>query len=101
MISNATALRIAHAYREISAAQELLKDVESSKEEYKASQSSFQHHERIRMYEMGIPSGANSHRLYRMRPELAESVIRAHIADKERELAEANEQARIELNTAA
>jgi hypothetical protein len=47
--------------------------------------------------QLGIPSGENSHRLFQVAPQLAESVIRAHIAKTEAELAEAQEQARLEL----
>lgn len=54
---------------------------------------------RQRNLQLGIPSGEHSQRLFDVAPRLAISVIRAHIAEKQRELAEANEQARIELAT--
>lgn len=52
---------------------------------------------RARHLQLGIPSGDNGHRLFDVAPQLAESIIRAHIANKESELARANEQARVEL----
>lgn len=50
-----------------------------------------------RNLQLGIPSGANSHRLFNVSLKLAESVIRSHISTKKYELIEANEHARIEL----
>lgn len=47
--------------------------------------------------QMGIPSGENAHRLFKVNPLLAESVIRAHIGEMQAVLIRANEQARIEL----
>lgn len=49
--------------------------------------------------QLGIPSGNNCHRLFQVKPELAEAVIRAHIAAMKLQLAEANECARVELQT--
>lgn len=53
---------------------------------------------RRRSLTLGIPTGSGSERMVDVQPKLAISVIRAHIAEKLRELAEANEQARIELD---
>ncbi len=39
------------------------------------------------------------YKLYGVNPKISLSIVRAHIAEKERELVEANEQARIELDT--
>ena len=52
---------------------------------------------RAQSLQLGIPSGENSHRLFNVSPSLAESVIKAHIADKRAELVEVNEDARIEM----
>lgn len=43
--------------------------------------------------------GESGHRLYGVSPKLAQSIIRSHIAEKERELTEMNECARVELNS--
>lgn len=50
-----------------------------------------------RQLQLGIPNGENGHRIFDVNPQLAESVIRAHIAQKQAELVVVNEQARIEL----
>ena len=52
---------------------------------------------RRRHLQLGIPSGENSHRLFDVPPPLAESVIRAHLAEQRKQLLLANERARIEL----
>jgi hypothetical protein len=52
---------------------------------------------RRKQLQLGIPSGENGHRLFDVAPQLAESIIRAHIANKHAELVEATEQARVEL----
>lgn len=102
MIKRETAANIWNAYREIETAEELLKELEKEKEEAKGDfdknaptlRDAFG---RNRHFQLGVPSGGNGHQLYSVSPPLAESVIRAHIENKKAELAEANEQARIEL----
>lgn len=100
MISQETAARLWNCYREIAAGEQLLADLKSAGEEFwddirhKTLTDAFG---RRRKLQLGVPSGDSSHRLLDVAPALAESVIRAHIANKRAELAEANEQARIEL----
>jgi hypothetical protein len=101
MISQETAAMIWNAYREIAAAEKLLADMEK--------EASFRRQDQKylpvlkdafgdrRNLQLGIPSGDNSHRLFDVRPSLADAVIRAHIEHKRAELAEANERARVEL----
>lgn len=100
MITQETAARIWNAYREIATAKELLAEMEKAN---KGLEGPTPREEWRRKYEyqLGVPTGVSSHRLYNVSPKLGESVIRAHIANQEAELAEANEQARIELNTPA
>ncbi len=106
MISQETAAAIWSAYREIASAEKLLADMAAERAKPFADRSKYaptlkdafgqrQH------LQLGVPSGENSHRIFDVNPELAEAVIRAHIAKKNVELVEANERARIELNTAA
>lgn len=101
MITQETAARIWNCYREIKAAETLLADMEKSAQEYRRDvraetlQDAFGRHQRL---QLGVPSGENSHRLLDVSPELGKTVIRAHIEKKKAELAEANEQARIELD---
>ena len=47
--------------------------------------------------QLGIPCGESGHTLLNVSPELAESVITAHIAARRAELVDINERARIEL----
>ena len=103
MITQDTASRIWNCYREIEVAKSLLEDMD------KAAKDSFHIPDKnaptlkdafgqVRHLQLGIPSGEGSHRLFRVMPQLAKSVINAHIAAINAELVEANEQARIELD---
>jgi hypothetical protein len=101
MITQETAASIWKAYREIEAARALLREVQEL-EECPADNLAPSVKEascRTRLFEMGIPSGENSRRLLEVSPVLAESVIRAHIQKKKVELTEANEAARMELDS--
>jgi hypothetical protein len=102
MITQKTAARIWTAYREIATAEKLLDDM--AEEEAERSPMDEKHAPtlrdafgRRRHLELGVPSGDDCHRIFDVHPELAKSVIRAHIAAKQAELVEANEQARNEL----
>ncbi len=102
MIKRETAANTWNAYREIETAEELLKELEEKKEEAgrdfdKNAPTLRDAFGRVGHLQLGIPSGGSGHQLYNVSPPLAESVIRAHIENKKAELAEANEQARIEL----
>ncbi len=54
---------------------------------------------RQRNLTLGVPSGDDCQRMFDVAPRLAVSVISAHIAEKRRELVEACEQARLELDS--
>jgi len=106
MITNETLERIWHCRREIEASNKLLSDMEETREQDR--QRSIARPSKLeptlkdafgerRHLELGVPSGECGHRIFRVSPLLAESVIRGHIANKTAELAEATEQARIEL----
>lgn len=102
MITQKTAARIWDCYREIGAAEKLLEDMAEAAKQNRDEpfperlQDAFG---RRRPLQLGVPSGKDSHRIFNVAPNLAESVIRAHIANKKAELIEANEQARIEIDT--
>lgn len=103
MIAQGTAARIWSCYREIEVATELLSKMAESRsdhvmEEERAGmiQDAFGRYSNL---QLGVPSGSNAHRLFAVSPALAESVIRAHIANMQSALAEANEQARLELDS--
>lgn len=100
LITQDTAAKIYQCYRELSTAEKLLLDMEEVRKKNRHDpfeqnlRDAFGH---MRPLQLGIPSGENSHRLFDVSPDLAGSVIRAHIAHKKAELIEINEQAHIEL----
>ena len=96
MITQQAAAEIWNCYREIQNGQKLLPDMEKALREGEDPnpRDAFG---RQRNLQLGVPSGDNCHRLFDVAPKLAISVIRAHIAEKERALVEANEKARLEL----
>ena len=97
MISAETAWRIARVHREIEAANNLLNEVDKCKER----REKFEPRDafgRPSGFQLGVPSGRDSHRLFDVSPELVPYVVRAHIAAKTKELAEACERARMELD---
>ncbi len=103
MITQNTAAAIWNAYREIEASEKLLSDMleERSKpfhDDNKFAPTLRDAFGKKRHIQMGIPCGKDSHRIYDVNPELAESVIRAHIAKKKLDLVEANERARMEID---
>lgn len=100
MISKDTASRIWECHREIAVAERLLVDIAEAKDSDDPHAGTLRDvFGRRRNFQLGIPSGESGHRLFNVSPTLAQSIIRAHIANKQAELAEANEQARIELST--
>ncbi len=102
MITKNTASRIWSSYREIEVAEKLLADMKEIRSKERLSENSPTLDDafgRRTDLQLGIPSGSDGHRLFRVAPQLAESVIRAHIAEKRAELVSANEQARMELES--
>ena len=102
MITRETAAQIWDCYREIDTAKNLLSDIEETRKEERIEKFAPTLKDafgRRKNLQLGVPIGSDGHRLFNVDPRLAESVIRAHIANKESELKRAQEQARIELNT--
>lgn len=101
MITQKTAENIWSCYREIEAGKKLLQDMEKAEKDNPRRKheqhlkDAFGHKQEL---QLGIPMGESGHRLYGVSPKLALSVIRAHIAEKEGELVEMNECARVELD---
>lgn len=99
-IKQETAAKIWQCYREIETAKKLLNDLDE-----KIKNNRFNPHEQHlkdafghrQNMQLGIPSGENGYRLFDVSPNLAKSVIISHIAFKEAELTDVNEQARIEM----
>jgi len=106
MISNETLERLWHCKREIAAGEKLLEDMAEVRKREDERINTLSRTEptlkdafgRRRQLQLGIPSGENGHRIFDVAPQLAESIIRAHIANKTAELTEATEQARVELS---
>lgn len=100
MITQKTCERIWHCYREIETGKKLLaelaelKEKESYREHAQHLKDAFGHPQ---PFQLGVPSGSDSRRMFDLAPELADSVIRAHIAKKEAELLTMQECARVEL----
>jgi hypothetical protein len=97
MISRETAARIWKCHDEIEKGTELL---DKMQDEMKGGEQPkfFDSFGRPRGLSLGVPIGNDGQRLMDIRPKLALSVIRAHIAYKHKELVEACESARIELD---
>ena len=105
MISQETACNIYSAHREIEAGKKLIEDMLKAREELEKNRGSEDATKLLRdafgrrqQLELGVPSGNNSHRIFGVAPELAGSVIRAHIAKKRAELVAHCEIARHELD---
>lgn len=97
MISHETAVSIWNCHREISVAQKLEDDLHKALKEGRdpTPLDTWGHH---RDFQLGVPTGDDrSHRLYKVAPRLALTIIRAHVAEKKAELVTLNEQARVEL----
>jgi hypothetical protein len=101
MISQETISLIWSAHREIEAGEKLLEDLAKTRayEPDRYAPTLKDHFGYKRHLQLGVPSGEDSHRIFDVSPVLAESVIRAHIQNMRARLAEANERARIELQS--
>lgn len=100
MISSETIERIWKCQREISVGKSLLEEMKKIAVSLKRDGAAERIRDafgRERDLQLGIPSGENCHRMLDVSPALSVSIIKAHIANKEAELIEANEQAKIEL----
>lgn len=82
MITEKTAARIAMAHQEITAAEELLAELEKTR----ASDGDLPDFRdvfgRRRGLQLGVPSGDNARRLFNVTPELARPIIAAHVANQ-------------------
>lgn len=103
MLTQETLAKIYHCQREIKVANELIAKVTDLLDKESPNYSEGKLKDawgRSRGFELAVPSGETAHRLYELSPNLALSIIRAHIANKEAELVEWNEIARNELGIA-
>ena len=100
-VSKEAAERVWMCHREIAAGEKLLYDMAEQMmqdEPAKYQQTLKDAFGRRRCLQLGIPSGDDCHRLVDVSPELALTIVRAHIARKQSELVEASEACRVELS---
>ena len=98
MITQETASRIWTCYREIEEGKKFLEEL-AERIKKAEDQTPLDPDGKLKTKcEFSLPlKDCGHYRLYGVNPKLSLSIVRAHIAEKERELVEANEQARIEL----
>lgn len=98
-ISKQTAMDIALAYREVEAAEGLLKDVRDALDRVGRGGDIRDAFGRVQHgLQLGVPSGDNSHRLFNVPFALAAPVIEAHIAAQRGLIAALTEKAKIEMS---
>lgn len=103
MITQQTAGRVWNCYREIAAAEQLLKDMAETAEKYRGdvrAESLRNAFGEQRGLQLGVPSGEASHRLLDVSPSLAKIVIETHINEKRTELLALKELCRSEIDAA-
>lgn len=101
MLSKETCEKIWHCHREIEAGEKLLADIKETiaKQRHDPLPPALKDHFGHRAdLQLGIPSGDSSHRLFKVSFDLAEPVIRTHIANKKADLARLNEVALLEMD---
>lgn len=93
MITQNTAAKIWGCYQHIEAGKKLLAHLSEKTEDMHDTYAP-----RLNL-QLGVPSGENPHQIYEVHPDIALSIIRAHIANKEAELIRYNEAARVEAQS--
>ena len=95
MISQRTAHDLWIAYDEIAKAEKLLAEMESQRKNGE-NPNPRDAMGRRKNLSLGVPTGENSRQLFDVSPVLADTIIRAHIAEKKAVLVTLNNLARIE-----
>ena len=101
MITSKTAANLWNCYREIRAGRKLLADMAKAAKEHLADKTAPSLSDvfgQRRHLQLGIPAGESCHQLLDIAPDLAATIIKAHIANKQAELTRLNEAARVELD---
>jgi hypothetical protein len=98
-ISQATAMDIALAYREVETAQILLAEIVEAQSRRASPdiRDAFGRHQDG--LQLGVPSGNNGHRLFNVPWSLARPIIEAHIASQRAIIAALSAKARIEIQS--
>lgn len=78
LITKDTAAAIAYAYCEIEASETLLSDLAKAKENRTEPDFRDVFGKMHRSLELGVPCGETSRRVFRVNPDLAEIIIKAH-----------------------
>jgi len=101
MISRATAMDIALAYREVETAEKLLDEIKEAMSRHVMPdiRDAFGRH--VGGMQLGVRSGKDSHQLFDVPWTLAKPVIEAHIAHHRSRIAALNEKALYEASEAA
>lgn len=97
LVSFDTALKIAHAYREIECAEQLLTDINEAMSRHSAPDIRDAFGRRADGLQLGVPSGENGHRLFNVPWALARPVIEAHLAQQRAVIGVLSEKARVEI----
>jgi hypothetical protein len=100
-ISQATAMDIALAYREVETAQTLLAEIVEAQSRRASPdiRDVFGRHQDG--LQLGVPSGSNGHRLFNVPWSLARPIIEAHISAQQAIIAALSEKASIEMQSSA
>jgi len=92
VISKETADLIYKVHLEIGEMEQVLEEIEKSQADYKEWAP-----RRRSGYQLGIPSGSQGHTMYDLSPALLPLVVRSHMENQQKALANACEMARLEL----
>ena len=97
LVGKDTATDIALAYREIEVAEKLLAEIEETMAQHETPEIRDAFGRLQGGLQLGIPSGASSHRLFNVPWPLARPIIQAHIAACQAKLLALSEKAKIEI----
>jgi hypothetical protein len=98
ILSQEAAARIWTAHQEIETGRKLLADIAAALKEGR-DPNPLDPFGRRRPFELGVPGMHDSRLMLRVSPKLALAIIEAHIAEKQKELAEASIAAKVELES--
>ena len=105
MLTQETAAKIWHCYREITVSKKLLADIAEVEAENKRNGTEEKYAAKLpdafgrpRGLTLGVPSGEDGHRIFGLHSDLAVSVITTHVANQQAELVRLNEIAKLECN---
>lgn len=101
MISKQTAEEIYHCHREIEAGEKLLAEVQEIIQKQKREEHAPGLEDvfgRMQVLQLGVPTGDSSRRLFHVSWDMAEPIIKTHIANKKAQLERVSQRAIVEAN---